>query len=119
MIDSNYISSLPEASGNLTTGAYKVTGNRSATVLSSSKPQNPSTVTLKNISTNFKIEQSSSGVLLQVFCSNNGRKARLILERNRTDVPNSDTKRVVVPICGTQIIYDNGLAIGGYKWENK
>lgn len=83
--------------------------------------QNPSTVTLKNISPNLEIgmTQFSPGVLLQVYCSNNGRKARLLLERSRTDVSNSDTKRVIVPICGTQIIYDNGLAIGGYKWENK
>lgn len=78
----------------------------------------PSTEVFKKISvwSPATTEFGGKGILILVEFGNSGGRGKVKIRRSHTAEGTKVVKTVVVPICGARVLYDNGIAIAGYKW---
>lgn len=55
--------------------------------------------------------------MMSVTFANSGGRGRVKL--HRTGPTSSTVKTVIIPICGARYLYDNGIAIAGFKWAEE
>ncbi len=61
------------------------------------------------------LSDNNKGIMMSVNFANSGGRGRVKLRR--TGPTSSTVKTVILPICGARYLYDNGIAIAGFKWQ--
>lgn len=78
----------------------------------------PTTESYKNVSVYRSPTTTKGGnaIMMTVSFAQSGGRGRVKLVRSYTENNSKKSHYVILPICGARYLYDNGLAIAGYKW---